>query len=97
MKIFFLTLLFFIAACYQPKQKPNHDLISKEKFISVLKEIHLENSNSKNNHILKKHNISEEKFQKTIEYYSADINEINKIYDSVLDELIKEKSGLSHQ
>ena len=97
MKIFFLTLLFFITSCSQPKQKPNHDLIPKEKFISVLKEIHLENSNSKNHSILKKHNISEEKFQKTIEHYSADINEINKIYDSVLDELIKEKSSLSHQ
>mgnify|MGYP001432352257 CR=1 FL=1 len=59
--------------------------------------MHLENNNSKNNSILKKHNISEEKFQKTIEYYSIEINEINKIYESVVDELIKEKSGLSHQ
>ena len=97
MKIFFLTLLFFTIACSHSKPKTNHDLISKEKFIIVLKEMHLENNNSKNNSILKKHNISEEKFQKTIEYYSIEINEINKIYESVVDELIKEKSGLSHQ
>lgn len=54
-----------------------------------IRNIRLENYNED---ILKKHNISKERYNKSVEYYSTNPNELNKIMDQVVKELNKDAS-----
>ena len=54
-----------------------------------IRNIRLENYN---NDILKKHNVSKENYNKSVEYYSTNPEELNKIMDQVVKKLNKDAS-----
>ena len=47
--------------------------------------------------IYKKHNISEEKFKETLNFYAQNPEKLEKIYANVLEQLTKERSTLDQQ
>jgi len=97
--VFFLILS--ITSC--KNKKPEKDILSQKEFINVLVDIHLANAtlnymqadkNWKNYKaddyypsILKKHNVSVKKFEKTIQYYIKQPVKYDAVYDSVINRL----------
>lgn len=97
-----LTLcLILFASC--KKEEP--DVIPKEKMIELLVDIHKSEAVMTLNHskyptedkkrtmreaVLMEHNITQEDFDKAIEYYSYNIEEYMEIYDCVIDRLKQE-------
>lgn len=102
--LFFLVL--FVTSCsfFVPKEE---GVIDEEKFIDVLVDIHFadaviivkgyRHSNDSTtidlfyDDVLKKHNISRNALNKTINYYSKNINEYDRLYDKVLENLTKKQ------
>ena len=101
------AILFFIFSCKQAEEKIPSDILSKEKMVKVLVDIHLAEANVtiKNlagddanklatayyQHIYKSHRISKEEFKKSFLFYSQHPQLLEKIYDEVLSELSKKQ------
>ena len=49
------------------------------------------------NYVLKRHNITNEQFQKNYSYYSADIEEMQKIMSDVIDDLSEKQSKVRNE
>ncbi len=49
------------------------------------------------NYVLKKHNMTNEQFQKSYSYYSADIEEMQKIMSDVVDDLSEKQSKVRNE
>jgi len=95
--IIFSVFLFF--GCNSGNKIKKRDILKNNEFISVLIDIHkadgiiqfknlqaesnASDSVSLYNYVLKKHNISREKFRKTIDYYAVHNEDYLVIYDSV--------------
>ncbi len=91
--------IIFILGCNSGDKIRKKDILKKKEFISVLIDIHkadgiiqFKNLQEKNkttdsaslyNYVLKKHNVSREKFRKTIDYYTVHNEDYLIIYDSV--------------
>ncbi len=91
--------IFLILGCNTGDKIRKRDILHKKQFISVLIDIHkaegliqfknlqaksqAKDSVSLYNFVLKKHDVSREKFRKTIDYYAVHNEEYLKIYDSV--------------
>jgi len=100
--VIIFLIIFSIISC-KNKDSDKKDILSKNEFINVLVDIHLANAtlnymqadknweNFKANDyypsILKKHNVSGKKFEKTIQYYIKRPIEYDAIYDSVINRL----------
>ena len=109
--LFILICLLFSCSNSDEKKIPEN-ILSKNTFESILKEIHLaeatfelhktkgmgkaknELANSYQN-ICSEYAISEEEFKLTLEYYSNHPEKLEKIYNKVLEELIKERTTLN--
>ncbi|OFY36905.1 MAG: hypothetical protein A2W91_00530 [Bacteroidetes bacterium GWF2_38_335] len=103
--ITFCVIIFFIGC--KSDGKKNVDKIPDEKFIEVIIDLHLGDAlletgkfdpQDKKYHpdnfyaaILKKHNVTREEFDKTLDYFADYPGELMKIYDKVLEELSKKQ------
>jgi len=100
--ILFSIILFFAISCNN-----NDEIINKDKFILILLDIHKGNAifsekkfiditlKKKNasyyNYYFKKHNITKAQFEKTLSYYSQNLEEYLKIYDDVIAKFTEEE------
>ena len=112
MKNYLLILTCLLFSCSNSDEKIPENILSKNTFESILKEIHLveatfelhkikgmgkaknELANSYQN-IFSEYAISEENFKTTLEYYSVNPEELEKIYDKILKELTRERATLN--
>lgn len=101
--IFVLTALLF--SCNEVPSHPPEDVLTKEKIVMVMTDIHLleaylsTNSLTDNaplnmssaaiDSIYKKHSITKSEYNKSIEYYSQHPAEMKEVYDKVLIELTR--------
>jgi hypothetical protein len=103
-KYFLPIICFLFSACNSEdvKQVPA-GLLSKEKMISILIDVHIEESKlmqrnfkpdsgqiafrNRKEEILKKNGVSQEDFQKSYQYYMENITEMDAIYAIVIDSL----------
>lgn len=100
--IIIVFTIFFISSCTFIGGSKNK-VVDDEKFIDVLVDMHFADAvlsikgfsikkdsatiNMYYDDILKKHNISRKQFDKTLEYYSKNATEYDKIYEQVLEKL----------
>ena len=101
LKYFILLTFFIITSCDSEIQE---DVINKEKMVEILIDMHLaeeaiENLSfdkdtlealfaRKEQEILNKYSISEELYRKSYSYYFFDPEELDKVYDVMLDSLL---------
>jgi len=102
-KVLFLILLSFFAGC---KQKTTENILDRETYKSVLKEIifvNLIQQETQQNDSLKKnllglvyqkHHIDSMQFKRTTDYYSKHPGELAKIYDEIYREIKKVSDSL---
>ena len=110
MRLNLLLLILFLSCNSENKEVKN--IIPKDSFTTILKEIHLaeaafELSKSKGVESAKKvlnkhyseiylsHNIDQDKFEKTLSYYSNYPEELEEIYSKILKDLAQEKTTLT--
>mgnify|MGYP001555164030 CR=1 FL=1 len=94
-----ILALGLFTACNNKSDIRKRDIISEEVFYEILKDVHLadgiasasksspmmkKDSVSIYNFVLKKHNVSREDFNRTVEYYSLNAEEYNVFYDSLV-------------
>ena len=108
--IFFIIFL----SCGDPKIETSEDILPKNSFINLLKDIHLaeakfeiqktkgmKNAKRKlaNNYstIYETHEITPDDFDKTLDYYAQDPEQLEKVYILVLEQLTSERSILDQQ
>lgn len=110
---FFIFLILFVFSNCSSDTIKKSEIIDDDEFIEVLKDFHksvgiiniakLNDKKNKNdtispyNYILKKHNISREKFDKTVQYYANNTEEYIPFYDSINSYFLKEKTKLEKQ
>lgn len=110
LRLFFLLVLFSIFINCSSDIVKKRDIIEDDKFQELLIDFHkaegiitiakLNSKKKKNdtispyNYILKKHNISRHKFDKTIEYYSNHTEEYVVFYDSINNYFLKQKKDI---
>ena len=101
LKYFILLTFFIITSC---DSEINEDIVSKEKMVKILIDMHLaeeaiENLSydkdtlealfaRKEQEILKKYSISEELYRKSYSYYFFEPEELDKVYAVMLDSLL---------
>lgn len=99
--IFLASLL--LQACTSPIEPAPADLISEKKMTTILVDIHIAESRIENMglpydtgaiyyqklqlEVLKKHQVSLQKFTKSYDYYITNVSELDKIYEKVVDSL----------
>lgn len=110
-RIYLLFLFFILGCNYSEKKKPPENIIPEKQLIPILVDIHFADAtlsvlhfDKKNarykpenyyNIVLKKHGIDRKKFDESIEYYSKNPEELDIIYDKVLNEFSKLKANLT--
>ena len=109
-KMIFLIVMFFCFSCQDKiddKQK-KRNIISKKELVEVLKQIHIEEAKSELKGVYnidsldfyKKHadiyidKFSEEDFQKSIDYYSENLEDLEAIYTEVVNGLISNNDSV---
>ena len=106
-----IIFLLILGCNYSEKEKPPVNIIPEKQFIPILVDIHFADAtlsvlhfDKKNdrykpenyyNIVLKKHGVDRKKFDKSIEYYSKNPEELDIIYDKVLNEFSKLKANLT--
>ncbi len=101
-----IIVCFLLFSCgTQQKEIPN-DVITKEKMIEVMTEVELTqalirlkastqdtiNEQQLYNEVYMEFDISEEKFNKSLEYYCKDPNQLKEMYNKVIENLTKKQS-----
>jgi len=110
---FFTLVIFVVFISCSSDTVSKSDIIDDEKFMEVLKDFHkaegliiisrLYDKKNKHdtislyNYILKKHNISREEFDKTINYYTNHTEEYVPFYDSINNYFLAKKKELEIQ
>lgn len=100
--LFYFYLIF--SGCSRPGTV-SKDIISKDSLINVIVDMHLGdailmepsfqakqvviNKQEYYSSILKKHSLTNEKFQKNMDYYSQNPEEFEKIYESVIENITR--------
>jgi predicted ribosome quality control (RQC) complex YloA/Tae2 family protein len=106
--LFAYILIILAACAPDDNKHRNTDMITEDKMVQLLVDIHLTDAvlsviyrtKPKSDDatlriyesVLKKHNTTREQFDRSIEYYSRHIEEYEKIYDKVIEELSKLES-----
>ena len=109
--ILFLSSLILIS-CSKNEEKIPADIISKDKMVQVMVDIHLAEARSQMGtpfndvkaqkqsyykFIFKKHKISYEQLRKSLNYYSAHPEIFSEVYDEVITELSKKQAETSRK
>ena len=90
MKIYLLILACLLLSCANNNNEITPiEILSESEFGAILKDMHLE--------IYSRHNISEEKFKLSLNYYCDNPEKLEKIYTKILNELSKEISNYDLQ
>lgn len=105
-KYLIAIILITMYSCSWVKNK-EENIIEEKQFVDLLIDIHLADAVVSNegyklindsvkldlyyDYVLKKHNISRNKFKQTVIYYTKKPNEYNKIYEQVLEKLSKQE------
>lgn len=108
-----VSIIIVILACNETSNKKDKELLSDEKLIDVIYDIHIadglltanvmpkeEMFNDTNIYysVFEKHDISKDQFEATIEYYiNNDYRKLESIYDKVLEKLNTTKGELQAQ
>ncbi len=103
MKKLFLFVLLIVFACGNDEVEPPEGLLSKEKMISFLVDLHLAEAKIDllrvksdsarllfkhyEKYLFEKHHIIDSVYYKSFEYYVKDLETMNEIYSAVLDSL----------
>jgi len=97
--LYCLFALFLFTGCGHFFGSGNKDILSEDEFYDLLKDIHIadgivttsntgykmkNDSVSVYNYVLKKHNVSREVFNNTVDYYSVHAEEYDLLYDSLV-------------
>lgn len=106
-----IIFLLLLGCNYSEKKKLPENIIPEKQLIPILVDIHFADAtlsvlhfDKKNarykpenyyNIVLKKHGIDRKKFDESIEYYSKNPEELDIIYDKVLNEFSKLKANLT--
>lgn len=104
LKLIPVVLLVALSAC---NNNENTKIIDKEQFVEILADLHItdailaekawydaklrDSTRSYYNYVLKKHHISRAQFDKTLDYYSNNLEEYSLMYEQVA-ELIKQRT-----
>ena len=104
MKSYLLILVCLLLACSNSNPPTTKNILPENIFTSILKEIHLKEamlqSNKKNYHnteyikIYNNHQVSQNEFQLTLNYYYKNPNKLEQVYIDILHQLNEEKSKL---
>lgn len=100
---FILLFGLFIQACTSPVEPAPDDVISARKMTSILVDIHVAEARVERlgittdtaavhfrklqQEVYRKHQITEEQFNKSYNYYMHNVSELDKIYEKVVDSL----------
>lgn len=100
---FILLAGLLLQACTSPVDPAPADLLSEKKMTGILVDIHLLESRletmglphdtasnyfrTQQEEIFKKHQVAPDKFFKSYDYYVANVSELDKIYEKVVDSL----------
>jgi len=95
-----IILSVFVISCYS---ESNYDIIPREDFINILTELHIadailtekglydrklkDSADSYYNYILVKHNMSRNKFDQSLKYYTGDLEDFSLIYELVIENI----------
>lgn len=110
MKLYLLISLCLIFSCNTASEKKAEKTLERNVFISILKDIHLNEAiceinntnnklNSENNiiTIFNNHQITETDFKKTLEFYSENPQELEDIYTDLIYEIKQMQSTVDPQ
>ena len=103
MKNIFLVILILMATSCAKSDKKPENLLSKEKIVSILIDVHILESeiqtlrvskdssqllfNTFERELFEKHQVDKEVYKKSFEYYLEGVKEMEKIYEAVIDSL----------
>jgi hypothetical protein len=109
--LFFIIFILFVFSACENNNKVPPGVIPENQFVSLLVDIHIADASisilqfkepryklSPDDYyysILKKHNTNKREFDKSLEYYSRDLERYNRIYDDVLRNLSILQGNLS--
>ncbi len=113
MKKFIPILLLFLAACKPEMPEVPKDIIPPDKMIKILEEVHIADAVSETKAqaggnefeltrqyyplIYKKYGVTEEDFRKSYAYYEANPVWMNKMYDTILNDLSKKEEEVGKE
>lgn len=110
-----IILALFLISCSDNlyRTEPPQDLISKDSFVSVLKDVYILEGFLQNqfiqmnnghdaiqksgNLIMKNHGLSRDRFKRSLDYYSSQQEEMQAINNQILDSLNKELSKVQNK
>ena len=100
-KVFSLLFIVFLIACGSPKEKIPDDILSKEKMIEIVTELHVTeasiNLNLYNADSLKtiysKHQVTKSQYDSSFKYYALHPKQLSEIYKGVLNEISKRQAA----
>ncbi|MEQ6120981.1 DUF4296 domain-containing protein [Reichenbachiella sp. MALMAid0571] len=103
MKNIFLVILILMATSCTKSDKKPENLLSREKMVSILIDVHILESeiqtlrlskdssqllfNTFERELFEKHQVKKEVYKKSFEYYLEGVKEMEKIYEVVIDSL----------
>lgn len=104
-----ISILFLITSCSESAVKIPDDIIPKDSMVFIMMDIHIAeagiktlpndsiNLNSKTYYefIYKKHSITEEKFQKSLRFYTYNPELLQEIYVKMAEEMSKKEASLN--
>ncbi|WP_240676207.1 DUF4296 domain-containing protein [Botryobacter ruber] len=102
-KLFYILFCFSLAGCSDPEPQKPANLLRQEKMVQILADIHtveaqverailypdtaLMTFNHYQEEVLEKHDVTNEEFRTTYRYYLRNLDEMNKLYEVVIDTL----------
>ncbi len=108
-KILFSLLLMILVACHRDNAPDN--LIEEDEFVPLLVDIHLADGylntgsqipdslsyrgNGLYGAIFKKHHVDSAQFRKSFQYYSYHLEQMNRIYKAVIDQLTAKNDSIT--
>lgn len=102
-RLFCILFCFSLFACGEKQTKAPDNLVPRDQMVQILADIHIaeaqiENKifypdtaimtfNLKEKEIFRKHDVTEEKFRETYQYYKDNLKEMDALYEIIVDTL----------
>ena len=102
-RLFYILFCFSVLACGEKKTDTPENLISRDKMVQILADIHIAEAQIegkliypdtaqmvfkyKEEEIFEKHDVTEQEFRETYQYYKDNLKEMDALYEIIVDTL----------